>query len=628
MRRFRRSLLIPSLWALALLALGCAQMRMPRLTYEPETVARLPITVKLEFDQRLREATVEQPVCGNATWVGQLGEAIELAFVGTGQKRFASVIVEPQAGAPSAAAEKTPDLTVRVRLINKAFEATTRTGSADNFMARMDVLLAAEYQDRLGRTLGDAPLEYADTFNVYTPMLGSGGTQCATGGLDNAVQTAAERLADQMVAVVQRLTAQPPTSSASTYAPPGLQPAPGVGAGALSLRAELLDENDNQILEGGEKIGVRLDVINTGAAPIGSVSVVLSGTPALVEAFATILAAPIQIGPLKPGEHKSTVFWGRMAERVEAQRGELRISVVASESTGGRGATSSADQTVIAAIRPGSAGGAEGIAAPRAGQSSDRSAGGGAAPAINRYAVIVGLDRYRDPSWSPRSDATTHIDRLPVVLSRTAGLPRNHILFLKNELAARADLEEALTTWLPNRVDPDSVVLFYFAGQAVATPTSGDVFLIPYDGTPTSSPRRLLSLRTLQGKLTSLGAKLCLLLIEAPVAWQQAGTPPKGPSARTAKAPNWQGALGSSDGPPAPKRPGPLPLIQIVGRSQDQQPAEGLLASLMDPADTNHDGRITVGEFLHQVRNHATVYPALSPTAPELAIPLADVNSQ
>ncbi|MER3425069.1 MAG: hypothetical protein C4293_19380, partial [Nitrospiraceae bacterium] len=69
----------------------------------------------------------------------------------------------------------------------------------------------------------------------------------------------------------------------------------------LSFRATLLDENDNQVLEGGEQVGVRIDATNQGTAPIASASLVLTGTPALIDAFASALASPMQIGPLQPG---------------------------------------------------------------------------------------------------------------------------------------------------------------------------------------------------------------------------------------------------------------------------------------------------------------------------------------
>ena len=37
-------------------------------------------------------------------------------------------------------------------------------------------------------------------------------------------------------------------------------------ASPLSFKATLLDENSNLILEGGERIRVRVDIVNTGAA--------------------------------------------------------------------------------------------------------------------------------------------------------------------------------------------------------------------------------------------------------------------------------------------------------------------------------------------------------------------------
>ena len=100
-------------------------------------------------------------------------------------------------------------------------------------------------------------------------------------------------------------------------------------------------------------------------------------------------------------------------------------------------------------------------------------------------------------------------------------------MLLQDELATQTDLEKALALWLPKRVTKDSLVFFYFAGQTVADSKNGEVFLIPYDATPASSPFRLISIRFLQSRLQQLGAKLALAIIDSPMAG--------GPHRRTAK---------------------------------------------------------------------------------------------
>ena len=47
----------------------------------------------------------------------------------------------------------------------------------------------------------------------------------------------------------------------------------------------VLDENGNLILEGGERVRVRVDVVNTGANPVHQASASLTGTPSVVGAI-------------------------------------------------------------------------------------------------------------------------------------------------------------------------------------------------------------------------------------------------------------------------------------------------------------------------------------------------------
>ncbi len=47
----------------------------------------------------------------------------------------------------------------------------------------------------------------------------------------------------------------------------------------------VFDENSNLGLEGGERVLVRVDVVNAGLAPIQQAVVSLSGSPALIAHF-------------------------------------------------------------------------------------------------------------------------------------------------------------------------------------------------------------------------------------------------------------------------------------------------------------------------------------------------------
>lgn len=233
----------------------------------------------------------------------------------------------------------------------------------------------------------------------------------------------------------------------------------------------------------------------------------------------------------------------------------------------------------------------------------------------NRYAVVVGLSLYRTPwaGWRDGLAATTKES-----LSHIATMfqvPDDHLLLLQDELAAQEDIEEAIAAWLPKHVGKDSIVLVYFSGQALADSKTGEVSLIPYDATPASPRTRLIGLRWLQSRLQRLGAKLTLAVLDAPSA---------SASSKDAKgkvlAPNWAGDLKGSSGP------GEMPFIQVSRLPGALSDRVSLLEGLSGPADLDHDGTITLGEWLRSLRGSALTVPGLPPTVAVQSIPLARVT--
>ena len=172
--------------------------------------------------------------------------------------------------------------------------------------------------------------------------------------------------------------------------------------------------------------------------------------------------------------------------------------------------------------------------------------------------------------------------------------------------------------WLPNRVTKDSIVFFYFVGQAVVDPGNGDVFLLPYEGSPSSARRRLFALHDLQRALMKLKAELCLLLIEAPVHKLQTPSSTSNTKKVTGpKVPNWWGALNAA------AKGKQTRLIQIVRDSEKSRQAGSLLDGLQGKADANRDGRITVRELLGYLRGPVIIMPSIRHNSSVADIPLA-----
>ncbi len=584
---------------LALLA-ACNHLQTPRFMYPTEQGPVIPLSVKLVFDEPVRSATVEQMICADVQWKGRLGDAIVQSFIETGRARLTQLTVGDPSGTAQQATAPASEFTAFITLANASFTPTSRSGSDDTYLAQFDVRLTAIFQDTQGRRFPEAPMVYSNRVALWAPQIGGSANQCATGQLDAAVRTAADHLANQLMGYLKQLQEKTQGGGAAR------QQSPDTGPSLLALKTTLLDANNNLVLEGGEKIGVRIDVTNTGKTVLDTTVITLSGTPALIDAFAGALLRPAQIVTLQPGETKSTILWGALLANHEGSRGELTVTVTPSGTASGAPAT----QTLIAAMASRSTPAAS--TPSSAIRPASTTAGGGP----DRYAVIVGLGQYRTPWPGWQEGLPFDIKETVSLFANFLNVPEGQTLLLQDELATQSDVEEAIALWLPKRVTKDSVVFFYFAGHARADSKTGELFLMPYDSTPQSSLFRLISLRFLQHRLLKLGAKLAVAIIEAPVATSAAA---KNSTGRHA-APNWIGDLDGTT------NVGTGTIIQVSRRSPLSQVRQSLLSGLTGKADRDNDGTVTLGEWLRSLRSIAVTVPTLPPDLAVQSTPLSRVS--
>ncbi|MEQ1796163.1 MAG: hypothetical protein ABL970_18470 [Nitrospira sp.] len=239
-------------------------------------------------------------------------------------------------------------------------------------------------------------------------------------------------------------------------------------------------------------------------------------------------------------------------------------------------------------------------------------------PDPNRYAVVVGMSLYRSPWPGWRDGLLLDSEGTLSQIARSLNVPDNHTLLLQDELASQADIEEALASWLPKRISKESIVFVYFNGQALTDPKTGEIYLIPYDSTPASSYSRLISLRWLQSRLQKLGTKLTLAVIDSPLTVGAISKEAKTKSS----APNWAADLAGPSGPAETS------MIQIARMPTASRQQASLLAGLNGPADLDHDGIVTVGEWLRSLRGNAVTVPTLPPTMTVQSLPLTRLNRQ
>ena len=97
------------------------------------------------------------------------------------------------------------------------------------------------------------------------------------------------------------------------------------------------------------------------------------------------------------------------------------------------------------------------------------------------FAIVIGIEKYSDlpdASYAERDAAAVraHMEAL--------GVPARNIVYLPGNKAVRSSLEKYLEDWLPKLVTAESRVYFYFSGHGAPEPTTGETYLVPWDGDP------------------------------------------------------------------------------------------------------------------------------------------------
>ena len=361
----------------------------------------------------------------------------------------------------------------------------------------------------------------------------------------------------------------------------------------------LKDGNDNLILEGGEAIVLMIEATNLGSTAVNTANVNVSGNTTLVEAFSQMTSLPISLGTFQPGETRTTEIRGRMPANLSAQKAELVIALQLEDGT------PIGSHRIVAPLQPNTR---------KSGAQSRRSGTQKKPRGENAYvAMLVGMDAYQD-AW-PEAYRTPEGLLMTVreTLQGTGLFPNQNIRVLHGNNAEKANIAKTLLTWVRRKIGKESVLVVYFSGQAVENRENGEVYLIPYEGSPEASNNQLISLRTIQRLLGKLQNRLTLLILDTPTpVAKKAG---HDASADEPSPERWISGL---------SRDNQTPVIQLRRRHGEGpgKPAD-VLAALSGSADANKNGTITVSEFLESASASNTITRLLPDSSPLLALPLA-----
>ena len=99
----------------------------------------------------------------------------------------------------------------------------------------------------------------------------------------------------------------------------------------------------------------------------------------------------------------------------------------------------------------------------------------------NDLAVIIGIEGYQS---LPKSDYSYDDARLMADYIKALGFKSRNIELLTDEKATKSSIEKSLEAWLKNKIKPDSRVFVYYSGHGAPDPSTGEAYLVPYDGDP------------------------------------------------------------------------------------------------------------------------------------------------
>lgn len=550
-----------------------------------------PLTVGLKFDPSVTNAGVDYTDGCLQRKTLPFGEDLKAAFTKQIGLVFARVKEIPATERASGL-----DGEVTVSLGYKELELFIARRATKDYQATLSLGGTVAFFNPAGEILYAKNLRYDAHGTVETEK-----EVCEVEGLAGLANEAAVRLAEgftkglgtsvKVRELVQAKEGGGPAPSGTPAGVPAAPPGPPdfpPAASPLMFSVMLRDMNQNQVLEGGERVSLEVEVKNTGPDPVDSVLIVLDGTPELVKELGT----PLVVGDLQPGQSKVVKVTGHLPRVETEQEAELMVSV---ETLGGALAKP-VPKKFVASLRPGRS------PAPGAGP-VDVDTMPRRAPGTRRQAVglAVGVGTYRDPQVPGRQFATRDAETMAKYFTGVVGIPAQKVKLLTDEQVLKQDLAEAMEEWLPRHVDSGGDVFVFFSGRAVVDPVTGAVSLVPYEGHPEKTAR-LFSLRRLRAALARLPARHMVLILDVTLT-----TPADTPGFNGVK-PDWfPSATAASRGE----------LVQLVGISGTQDAVDYaaarhglftyyLLQGLGGAADRDKDGVVSVSELFDYARHEVS----------------------
>jgi len=135
-----------------------------------------------------------------------------------------------------------------------------------------------------------------------------------------------------------------------------------------------------------------------------------------------------------------------------------------------------------------------------------------AAPRPNDLAIIMGIESYQG---LPKSDYSKSDAKIVKDYVKALGFQERNIELLTDEKATYSGIAKTIEAWLPNRARKESKIFIYYSGHGAPEPTTGDAYIVPFDGDPNYLSVTGYSLKRLYGNLGKLQVTEVVVLLDS-----------------------------------------------------------------------------------------------------------------
>ena len=127
-------------------------------------------------------------------------------------------------------------------------------------------------------------------------------------------------------------------------------------------------------------------------------------------------------------------------------------------------------------------------------------------------AVVIGIEKYQS---LPKSDYSKNDAGIVKDYIKALGFQERNIEFITDEKATKSGIAKSIEAWLPNRAKKDSRVFIYYSGHGAPNPSTGEAFIVPYDGDPNYLEDTGYPLKRLYDKLGKLQVAEVIVLLDS-----------------------------------------------------------------------------------------------------------------